>query len=125
MMKKMWMAMGVAALAVASVTVQAHGPAAAKHGGVVQSANDLGFELVSQPDGAVLYIEDHGKPFATQGTKGKLTVLQGADKSEVDLVPTGNNALQATGAKLAAGAKAVAAVTLPNGKVVTVRFTIK
>jgi hypothetical protein len=124
-MKKMWIAMSVAALAVASMGVQAHGPAPAKHGGVVQSASDLGFELVGQPEGAVLYIEDHGKPLATKGASGKLTVLNGAEKSEADLVPTGDNVLQAKGAKLAAGSKAVAAVTLPSGKVVTVRFTVK
>ena len=124
-MKKMLIAMSVAALVVASMGVRAHGPAPAKHGGVERSASDLGFELVGQPEGAVLYIEDHGEPFATKGASGKLTVLSGADKSEVDLIPTGDNALQAKGAKLAAGSKAVAAVTLPNGKVVTVRFTVK
>lgn len=124
-MKKMLIAMSAAALTVASWGVHAHGPAAAKHGGVVQSASDLGFELVGQPEGAVLYIDDHGKPLATKGASGKLTVLNGTEKSEVELVPTGDNALHAKGAKLAAGSKAVAAVTLPSGKVVTVRFNIK
>jgi hypothetical protein len=124
-MKKTWMMLAAVAITFGTTGVRAHGPAAAKHGGVVQSASDLGFELVGQADGAVLYIDDHGKPFATQGASGKLTVLNGADKSEVDLVPTGDNALQAKGAKLAAGSKAVAAVTLPSGKVVTVRFTVK
>lgn len=124
-MKKISMTLAAVAIALGVVGAQAHGPAPAKHGGVVQSASDLGFELVGQPDGAVLYIEDHGKPFATKGASGKLTVLSGADKAEVDLVPSGDNALQAKGAKLAAGSKAVAAVTLPSGKVVTVRFTVK
>jgi hypothetical protein len=124
-MKKLWMTLAAAVLAWGAAGAQAHGPAPAKHGGVVQSASDLGFELVGQPDGAVLYIEDHGKPFATKGASGKLTVLNGADKSETDLVAGPDNTLQAKGAKLASGAKAVAAVTLPNGKVVTVRFTAK
>jgi hypothetical protein len=124
-MKKMWMTLAAVAITLGGAAAQAHGPAAAKHGGVVQSASDLGFELVGNADGAVLYIEDHGKPLATKGASGKLTVLNGADKAELDLVPSGDNALQAKGAKLAAGAKAVAAVTLPSGKVVTVRFTVK
>jgi hypothetical protein len=122
MMKKMLM---IAAAALVFNAAQAHGPAAAKHGGTVASASDLGFELVGQPEGAMLYIEDHGKPVATQGATGKLTVLSGADKSEVDLQPAGDNKLEAKGVKLAAGTKAVAAVTLPTRKVVTVRFTVK
>ncbi|MCR5882974.1 hypothetical protein LRS03_08940 [Rhizobacter sp. J219] len=124
-MKKIFMPLAAMAMAFGAMSAQAHGPAPAKHGGIVQSASDLGFELVGQPDGALLYIDDHGKPFATKGASGKLTVLNGADKAEVDLVPSGDNALQAKGAKLAAGSKAVAAVTLPTGKVVTVRFTVK
>lgn len=124
-MNRMWMTLAAVAMALGAAGAQAHGSAAAKHGGVVQNASDLGFELVGQPDGAVLYIEDHGKPFATKGARGKLTVLSGGAKSETDLVPSGDNALQAKGAKLGAGAKAVAAVTLPSGKVVTVRFTVK
>jgi hypothetical protein len=72
-----------------------------------------------------LYIEDHGKPLSTQGASGKLTVLSGADKNEVELTPAGDNRLDARGVKLAPGAKAVAAVTLPSKKVVTVRFTAK
>jgi hypothetical protein len=124
-MKKMWMTVTALVIALSGAGVQAHGSAAAKHGGVVQHASDLGFELVGQPEGAVLYIEDHGKPLATKGASGKLTVLKGTDKSETELVPSGDNALQAKGAKLAAGAKAVAAVTLPSGKVVTVRFNVK
>lgn len=124
-MKKLFIAVLTAAAALGSVAAHAHGAAASKHGGIVQSANDLGFELVSQPDGAVLYIDDHGKPLATQGASGKLTVLNGTTKTETDLVPGNDNTLQAKGAKLAPGAKAVAAVTLPGGKVVTVRFSVK
>ena len=102
----------------------AHGSAKARHGGVVANASDLGFELVGTPTGAALYIEDHGKPMAPTGMSGKLTVLNGAEKSEADLTVAGDK-LEAKGVKLAPGAKVVAAITTPAKKAITVRFTVK
>ncbi len=75
------------------------------HGGVVATASDLSFELVGSPDGAVIYVQDHGKPMTPTGLKGKLTVLNGAAKSEAELV--------------------VAALVTPSVKAITVRFTVK
>lgn len=103
----------------------AHGGAEPKHGGIVQSASDLGFELVPQADGAVLYVDDHGKALPTQGMTGKLTVLNGSQKSEAELKPAGDNKLEAKGVKLEKGARAVAALTTASKKAVTVRFTVK
>jgi hypothetical protein len=102
----------------------AHGGAKPKHGGVVAVASDLGFELVGTPAGAAIYIEDHGKPMVPAGMTGKLTVLNGAEKSEAELVVAGDK-LEAKGVKLAAGAKVVAALTTPAKKAITVRFTVK
>ncbi len=102
----------------------AHGGAQARHGGVVAMASDLGFELVGTPAGAAIYVEDHGKPMVPTGLKGRLTVLNGAEKSETDLVVAGDK-LEARGVKLAKGAKVVAALTTPAAKVITVRFTVK
>lgn len=102
----------------------AHSGGKPKHGGVVAAASDLSFELVSQADGAAIYVEDHGKPMAPTGMSGKLTVLNGADKSEADLVAAGDR-LQAKGVKLAPGAKAVAALTTNDKKAITVRFIVK
>jgi hypothetical protein len=102
----------------------AHGGAAARHGGVVAVAGDLGFELVATPDGVAIYVDDHGKPMTPAGLKGKLTVLNGAEKSEADLVVAGDK-LEAKGLKLAKGAKVVAALTTPAAKAITVRFTVK
>ncbi len=102
----------------------AHGDGVARHGGVVATASDLSFELVSSADGAVIYVEDHGKPMAPTGLKGKLTVLNGAEKSEADLVVAGDK-LEAKGVKLAKGAKVVAALVTPGAKAITVRFTVK
>jgi hypothetical protein len=115
----------VTAAVFALAAAHAHGPAQPKHGGIVQSASDIGFELVAQDGNATLYVEDHGKPVATQGASAKLTVLNGSDKSEAEMAPAGDNKLEAKGVKLAPGAKVVAAVTLPSKKVVTVRFTVK
>ena len=102
----------------------AHGGAKARHGGVVSTASDLGFELVGTPTGAAIYIEDHGKPMAPAGMSGKLTVLNGAEKSEADLAVAGDK-LEAKSVKLAPGAKVVAALTTPAKKAITVRFTVK
>ena len=102
----------------------AHGGAKARHGGVVAVASDLGFELVGTASGAAIYVEDHGKPMAPTGMTGKLTVLNGAEKSEAELAVAGDK-LEAQGVKLAPGAKVVAALTTPAKKAITVRFTVK
>jgi hypothetical protein len=124
MMKKL-LTVAVLGLSALSFNVAlAHGDAKAKHGGVVATANDLSFELAAEGGNAVIYIEDHGKPVAPTGLKGKLTVLSGAEKSEADLVVAGDK-LEAKGITLAPGAKAVAALVTPAAKAITVRFTIK
>lgn len=102
----------------------AHGGAEPKHGGVVAVASDLGFELVGTPTGALIYVEDHGKPMAPTGLSGKLTVLSGGQKSEAALTVAGDR-LEAQGVKLAPGARVVAALTTATKKVITVRFTVK
>lgn len=104
--------------------VLAHGGAQAKHGGVVQVAKDLSFELVAQGDGAAIYVEDHGKPMVPAGMAGKLTVLNGSAKTEAALAATGDK-LVASGIKLDKGAKVVAALTTADRKAITVRFTVK
>jgi len=113
---------GAAALA---FNASAHGPDKAQHGGVVQGGGDLSFELVAEPGGASIYVVDHGKPADVSKMSGKLTVLNGADKSEAELKPAAPNKLEAKDVKLASGAKAVATVTTATNKVVTVRFVAK
>lgn len=102
----------------------AHGDNKPKHGGVVSTASDLHFELVATPTGAAIYIDDHGKPMAPTGMSGKLTVLNGAEKSEAELAVAADK-LEAKGLKLVKGAKVVAALTTPAKKAITVRFTVK
>ena len=90
----------ILASAFALATAHAHGDAPAKHGGIVKVANDITFELVVKPDAAELYLEDHGTAVAAKGRRGKLTVLNGTEKSEVDLKPAGGNRLEARGVKI-------------------------
>jgi hypothetical protein len=124
MMKKLLTVVVLGLSALAFNTAFAHGGAKAKHGGVVAVASDLGFELVGTASGAAIYVEDHGKPMVPTGMTGKLTVLNGAEKSEAELAVAGDK-LEAKGVKLAAGSKVVAALTTPDKKAITVRFTVK
>ena len=124
MFKTLFSMLLAAMLATGLSPAHAHGEAKPKHGGVVQSAGDLSFELVPLADGAAIYIEDHGQPLAPTGAGGKLTVLNGAEKSQAELKPAGDK-LEARGIKLASAAKVVASVTTAQKKTITVRFTIK
>jgi len=103
----------------------AHGDFQPQHGGVVQTASDLQFELVNSDSGVVLYVMDHGKPKPAQGASGKLTILSKGKKTEVPLAVSGGNALKAAVEKLPSGSKVVAALTWSNRQFVTVRFLIK
>ena len=49
----------VSASALAGTSAFAHGAAPARHGGIVQTANDMSFEMVAAPDGAIVYVVDH------------------------------------------------------------------
>lgn len=108
-----------------SFNASAHGPAKAQHGGVVQSTNDLSFELVPRQNGASLYVVNHDAPADVSKMTGKLTVLNGTEKSETELKPADAGRLEATGVKLVAGSKIVATISSPGSKTMTVRFTIR
>jgi len=103
----------------------AHGGAKPTHGGIVQVANDVSFELVADADGVTIYLMDHGRPMASKGTTGKLTVLQGSNKTEAEIQEAGDNKLRAAGVKLVKGDKLVAVLNNVEGKSTTVRFTVK
>lgn len=103
----------------------AHGAGKPLHGGVVQEANDVNFEMVAETDGATIYLVDHDEPMSSKGITGKLTVLQGVKKTEVDVKESGDNTLRATGVKIGKGDKVVAVLNNVEGKTVTVRFTVK
>lgn len=124
-MKKLMALVAMAVTVAVSGSALAHGDKP-KHGGVVSSASDLHFELVNNDGKATIYVEDHGKPKTTSGATGKLTVLTGAEKTEVPLEAVGDNTMVANGdARLAKGSKAVATVTFADKKTVNVRFAVK
>lgn len=103
----------------------AHG-AKPKHGGIVQTAGDLSFELVTKDGGATIYVDDHGKDKTTVGAAGTLTVLKGTQKTELPLESGGSNTLVVKGKpKLEKGSKAVASVSFADKKSVSVRFSVK
>ena len=116
------LALGVSTLSFKAAYAHTDKP---KHGGVVQAASDLSFELVPMGDVATIYIEDHGKPLSTAGMTGKLIVLNGTVKSEAALKPAGDNRLEARGLKLEKGAKTVASVTTPQKNIISVRFSVR
>ena len=110
----------------ASAAAYADGDHKPKYGGVVTVVKDVQYELVAKPDSIALFIEDHGKKVDTKGANAKLTLLTGGDKTEVALVPMGENGLGAKGAfKVAAGSKAVATIALAGKPAISARFELK
>ena len=123
-MKKILATATMALVLAATGNVFAHG-AKAIHGGIVQTVNDLNFELVAKDGKATIYVQDHDKEFSTVGATGKLTILNGAKKTEVPLEAAGNNLMVAKGdVKLPKGAKVVAAIAFENKKSMNVRFSV-
>ena len=94
------------------------------HGGVLTTVKDIDYELVANPTTLRLYVRDHGKVVDVSKASAKLTLLNGAEKQEVDLKPSGDK-LEATGSfKVSAGTK-VAAVISSGVKQSTARFVLK
>lgn len=94
------------------------------HGGVVAEAGEAQFELVAQGDKAVIHVSQHGTPLSTAGATGKLTLLVGTSKTDVDLKPAGNNRLEGQ-TRLPAGAKALITIQLQGKKPLSARTAIK
>jgi hypothetical protein len=124
-MKKM---IQMAALTLAALSLNpamAHGAGEPRHGGLVQVANDVVFELVVEADGASIYLVDHDEPMPSKGITGKMTVLQGSSKTELAVKEAGENKLRATGLKLGRGDKIVAVLNNVEGRTATLRFALK
>lgn len=94
---------------------QAHGDPVPQHGGIVKVSKDITFELVVRPQGAEVYLDDHGSPIATATLSGKLTAVKGMSKSEAALKPAGGNRFDATGITIESGAKVLASITSADG----------
>jgi hypothetical protein len=97
----------------------------AKRGGIFVETKALDFEVVAKPDSIEVYVAEHGKAVKLEGAKGKVTLLNGSEKTEVELAPAGDK-LEAKGSfKVAKGTKGIALVTLAGKPAVTARFEIK
>lgn len=106
--------------------VQAHGDVEPKHGGVVSVVKDVEYELVAKADSMTIYVVDHGKQVDTKTATAKMTILSGKMKSQVNLVPAGENKLEAKGKfDIQTGTKIVSVITLPGKTASTVSFDLK
>lgn len=107
----------------ASASGDDHAP---KFGGIVAEGKAFDAELVAKPELITIHVRDHGKPMATKGAKGKITMLNGTDKTVIDLFPAGDSRMEAKGKfNVIAGTKAVTEITLEGRKPSTLRFVIK
>lgn len=96
-----------------------------KFGGVVVETKAGDFEIVAKPDTLQIYVSDHGKPMKLDGAKAKVTLLNGTEKTDVELAPAGDK-LEAKGVfKVARGTKGIAVVTLSGKPPATARFQVK
>jgi myo-inositol-hexaphosphate 3-phosphohydrolase len=90
----------------------AHTDSKPVHGGVVTTIKDMTYELVAKPESLTIYVMDHGKAVDLSKSTGKITLLSGTGKQDIDLQPVGNR-LEAKGAfKVAAGTKAMAKIAI-------------
>ena len=113
-------------LAASSATFAGGDDHAPKHGGAVVETKLADLEFVVKPDIIQIYLRDHGKPMKIDGGKAKVTLLNGSEKTEIELVQVGDK-LEAKGTFKAVpkSTKGVAVVTLPGKPPATARFEVK
>jgi hypothetical protein len=114
------------ALLLAAAAACAHGDWPPKHGGQMNDGGETSFELVARGRDVVFYVEDHGTPVPTQGTKGVLTVTRGERVWLSDIRAASGNRLSSRLVQpLAAGDRVLARVTLANGSIAAGRFVVR
>lgn len=124
MLKQLFLAASLALSGAAALAAGAHSHDP-KFGGVVVETKAGDFEIVAKPESLQIYISDHGKPVKLNGAKAKVTLLNGTEKSEAELLPAGDK-LEAKGTfKVAKGTKGIAVVTLAGRPPATARFELK
>ncbi|RJG20647.1 hypothetical protein [Massilia cavernae] len=111
----------IAVLVMCSATLgmgaaHAHGTPTPNHGGVVQAVGETWLELVAKSGAVELYVEDDGEAMDSAPMSGKVTVVDGAKKSEYTLKPAGGNKLEAAGAVVPKGAKVVTVLVMADKK---------
>lgn len=95
-----------------------------QHGGIHAEAGEAQFEIVARDGKLTVYVTSHGTPVDMAGANGKLTVLAGTTKSDIDLKPAGTNLLQGVG-PVPVGAKLLINVQLPGKKALQARAVMK
>lgn len=96
-----------------------------KNGGIVVETKAGDFEIVAKPEVLQIFISDHGKPVSLDGAKAKVTLLNGAEKSEAELLPAGNRMEAKGNFKVVKGTKGIAVLTLAGKPPATARFAVK
>jgi hypothetical protein len=95
-------------------------------GGVVADAEIFQAELVIKNGQAKIYLSVHADMLPAQGSSGKLTLLSGGKKEELELKQVADSALgAATSFKSGKGVKAVAVITVPGKGTGNMRFQLK
>ncbi len=113
------------AVSAASATAAGSHDHTPKFGGVVVETKVGDVEIVAKPDSIQIFISDHGKAMKLDGAVAKVTLLNGTEKTEANLVAVGDK-LEAKGAfKVAKGTKGIAVVTVAGKPPATARFDIK
>ena len=114
-----------AALAVGASAWAAGSGHEARFGGIHLESKVMDMEVVAKPEVLQIYVSDHGKPLKIEGGKAKITLLNGAEKSEFELAPAGNK-FEAKGTfKVVLGTKGIVLVNLVGKPGTTARFTVK
>ncbi len=122
---KMKTLLAAALIAVSGAVAAAGDHHAPKNGGIVVETKALDFEIVARPELLQVYVKDHDKPVKLEGAKGKVTLLNGSEKTEVELTRVADR-LEAKGSfRVAKGTKGIASVTLPGKPAAVARFQVK
>lgn len=91
-----------------------------QNGGIVAEAGLAQFEIVGKDGRLTIHVTNHGAAVDTVGARGRLTVLAGTAKQEIELLPAGGNLLKGQGS-LPAGAKLLLSIQWPGQKALQAR----
>lgn len=121
---KLALAAGIALTAWSAMAAGDHGHDP-KFGGVVVETKLGDLEIVAKTEILQIHVSDHGKPVKLTGAKAKITLLNGTEKSDIELSPAGDK-FEAKGTfKVTKGTKGIAIVTLAEKPPATARFEVK
>ena len=97
----------------------------ARHGGIYIETKVMDMEVVAKANVIQIYASEHGKPVKLEGAKAKVTLLNGAEKTVVEL-PLAGDKFEAKGTfKVSKGTRGVVLITLAGKPGTTARFTVK